>query len=211
MLPLAPIVIGLWVEEHNYGFLNLFQFSDIMNFLIGFIFLDLIIYFQHRIFHKVNIFWRIHKVHHSDIEIDASTALRFHPIEIGISLLVKSTAIIIIGANLITIIIFEVLLNSLSIFNHSNIFINKKHDKILRYLIVTPDMHRVHHSVKRDEIDKNFGFCLTWWDYFFRTYKIKPKDDHILMKLGLPNIRKENALSLKNLFLMPFRKKSEII
>ena len=112
MLPLAPVAIGLWVTKNNYGLLNLFQFPEIINFIIAFIFLDLTIYLQHRIFHKVNIFWRIHKIHHSDIQIDASTALRFHPIEIAISLLVKSTAIIIIGANLITIIIFEVLLNS---------------------------------------------------------------------------------------------------
>ena len=191
-------LVAIWVAENDYALIG-FQ----MPVLLAIVLLDLIIYWQHRLFHVVPFFWRLHKVHHSDNAIDASTALRFHPVEIILSLLVKFIAIIAFGIPVLAIVIFEVLLNATALFNHSNIKV--PFDNILRLFIVTPDMHRVHHSVIPGETNSNYGFNVPWWDRVFGSYVAQPEQGHEGMKIGL-NQYEGGETSLVKLLWMPFKK-----
>jgi sterol desaturase/sphingolipid hydroxylase (fatty acid hydroxylase superfamily) len=173
--------------------------------LFGFLVLDLAIYAQHVAFHKVSLLWRLHRMHHADLDIDVSTGLRFHPIEIILSMLIKIAIVILIGVPAIAVIAFEVVLNATSMFNHSNAAMPLWLDRIVRMLVVTPDMHRVHHSVLRHETDSNFGFNLPWWDRLFGTYCPQPQAGHDCMTIGLPNFRDPQELRLDRLITQPFR------
>ena len=190
-------LVAIWVAENDYALIG-FQ----MPVLLAIVLLDLIIYWQHRLFHVVPFFWRLHKVHHSDNAIDASTALRFHPVEIILSLLVKFIAIIAFGIPVLAIVIFEVLLNATALFNHSNIKV--PFDNILRLFIVTPDMHRVHHSVIPGETNSNYGFNVPWWDRVFGSYVAQPEQGHQDMKIGLSQYE-GGETSLLKLLWMPFK------
>jgi len=197
LLPMTAGLFAVWVAEKDLALLG-FQ----MPVLLAIFLLDLIIYWQHRIFHVVPAFWRLHKVHHSDNAIDTSTALRFHPAEIVLSMLIKFAAIILFGIPVLAIVIFEILLNATALFNHSNIKI--PFDRIMRLFIVTPDMHRVHHSVIPDETNSNYGFNVPWWDRIFGTYVAQPEQGHQSMQIGLSQYE-GGETSLLQLLLMPFK------
>jgi sterol desaturase/sphingolipid hydroxylase (fatty acid hydroxylase superfamily) len=173
--------------------------------LIGFLALDLAIYAQHVAFHKVPVLWRLHRMHHADLDIDVSTGLRFHPIEIIISMLIKMAIVVLIGVPAVAVVAFEVVLNATSMFNHSNTAMPLWLDRVVRLIVVTPDMHRVHHSIKRHETDSNFGFNLPWWDRLFGTYRPQPEAGHDGMTIGLPIFRDPQELRLDRLITQPFR------
>ena len=203
-LPITVIEFSLWVQSHDLGFLNFLAVPQFFTFVLGLLFLDLAIYVQHVIFHKVNFLWKIHRVHHVDKDIDVTTGLRFHPLEIILSLFIKISVVFLLGISPFTIFVFEIILNTTSMFNHSNLSLPLYLDKILRFFVVTPDMHRVHHSVYLKETDSNFGFNLPWWDYLFNTYVSQPKDGHRKMKIGMKHFRSKKYISLLVLLLLPF-------
>ncbi|MBL8260188.1 MAG: sterol desaturase family protein, partial [Candidatus Competibacteraceae bacterium] len=165
--------------------------------------LDLVIYAQHVAFHKIPALWRLHQMHHTDLDFDVTTALRFHPLEIALSMLIKLAAVIALGAPAAAVMLFEVILNAAAMFNHGNARLPLALDRALRQIIVTPDMHRVHHSVHRDETDSNFGFNLSWWDRLFGTYRDQPRDGHAGMTIGLHYFRDWRAIRLHGLLLQP--------
>ena len=161
---------------------------------------------QHRIFHYLPFLWRFHKIHHIDHEMDVTTAIRFHPIEIFLSFFIKSAAIIILGISPIAVIIFVIILNVSAMFSHGNITVPKKLDQLLRLVIITPDMHRIHHCVIPSETNSNFGFNLSWWDKIFNTYKAQPSQGHDKMKIGLNEYQDASQTNLMTLLLIPFGK-----
>jgi sterol desaturase/sphingolipid hydroxylase (fatty acid hydroxylase superfamily) len=167
--------------------------------------LDLAIYLQHVLFHAVPALWRLHRMHHADLEFDVSTGLRFHPIEILLSMLIKFAVIGALGAPALSVLIFEVLLNATSMFNHGNVRIPLGFDRVLRWLVVTPDMHRVHHSILARETNSNFGFNLPWWDRLFGTYRAQPAAGHEAMTIGIEQFRDPRELGLDRMLIQPFR------
>ena len=186
------------------GLLNQFTIPFPAAIIISILLLDLIIYFQHVIFHTIPIFWRLHMAHHADLDIDVTTGLRFHPLELILSQAIKIAAILLIGPPVLAVILFEILLNGTSMFNHGNIHIPSKIDRILRLIVVTPDMHRVHHSVVIRETNSNFGFNFPLWDRLFRTYRAEPAAGHKKMVIGLSQFRDSRLLTLPRLLVLPF-------
>ncbi|MFN4353457.1 sterol desaturase family protein [Parvibaculum sp.] len=184
-VPLLATGVALEAERLGFGLFHWTGTPYIAAFLLSLLALDLLVYGQHVLFHKAGFLWRLHRVHHADPHVDATTGIRFHPVEILISMCVKMAAVALLGAPVAAVILFEVLLNAAAMFNHSNLRIGEKADRILRLFIVTPDMHRVHHSVHRDEHDMNFGFSISVWDRLFGTYRAAPREGHIAMRLGL--------------------------
>ena len=169
------------------------------------IILDLAIYLQHVLFHAVPALWRLHRMHHADLEFDVSTGLRFHPIEILLSMLIKFAVVAALGAPALSVLIFEVLLNATSMFNHANVRIPLGIDRVLRWLVVTPDMHRVHHSILARETNSNFGFNLPWWDRLFGTYRPQPAAGHEAMTIGIEQFRDPRELWLDRMLAQPFQ------
>ena len=167
--------------------------------------LDLAIYLQHVLFHAVPSLWRLHRMHHADLEFDVSTGLRFHPIEILLSMVIKFIVVAALGAPAVAVLIFEVLLNATSMFNHGNVRIPTGLDRMLRWIVVTPDMHRVHHSILSRETNSNFGFNLPWWDRLFGTYRAQPTAGHDGMTIGIEQFREPRELGLDRMLLQPFR------
>jgi sterol desaturase/sphingolipid hydroxylase (fatty acid hydroxylase superfamily) len=167
--------------------------------------LDLLIYFQHRVFHAVPFLWRLHRVHHADPELDASSGLRFHPVEILLSMAIKMAAVVALGAPAEAVLVFEVLLNATSLFNHANLALPAWLDGALRLVLVTPDMHRVHHSEVREETDSDFGFCLSCWDRLFGTYRAEPAAGRLGMVIGVVEFRADQEQRLDRLLAQPFR------
>jgi sterol desaturase/sphingolipid hydroxylase (fatty acid hydroxylase superfamily) len=188
--PVIPVTAAVFAPVGLLSFV-----PPVLDVIIAILLLDLLIYFQHRLAHSWRPFWQLHKMHHTDLDIDFTTAVRFHPLEMVISLFIKVIAILILAPPVIAVIIFEVMLNVLPMFNHSNLRLPFWLDKALRRLLVTPDMHRVHHSIYRHENNSNFGFNLSVWDRIFGTYVSQPKDGHEKMTIGLPIFRKEKHLS----------------
>ncbi len=193
-----------WAQKHHLGFFNHFEIPSYFEILLSIILLDFVIYLQHIAFHKIPLCWRFHKVHHTDLDIDVTTGLRFHPLEIIVSLFIKMAAIVILGPSPLAVILFEIILNATSQFNHSNIHIPETMDQTLRMILVTPDMHRVHHSTTPLETNSNFGFSLPWWDHLWKTYRQEPHLPHVSMEIGLPQYRNSEKLNLLNLLRMPF-------
>jgi sterol desaturase/sphingolipid hydroxylase (fatty acid hydroxylase superfamily) len=205
LFPTAAVGAAIYATEHSWGLFNNMTLSSWITVIISLIIMDMLIYFQHRIFHKIPILWRLHLVHHADLDYDLSTGLRFHPIEIILSMLIKFAIILILGIPIIAVILFEIILNSVAIFNHSNISFPKKLDRILRWFIVTPDMHRVHHSVEIDETNSNFGFNLPWWDRIFKSYRQQTRATNIT--IGLPEYRKpQQVYGIIQMLRLPFKK-----
>jgi len=205
--PTAAIGVAIYTNNNSIGLFNFFELPFIPRVILSILLLDLIIYTQHRFFHTIDFFWKFHKVHHSDMDYDVTTGFRFHPLEILLSMIIKIFFIFILGVPIIAVLIFEVILSTLAVFNHSNINLPKKLDKILRYFIVTPDMHRIHHSVYSDELNSNYGFNLTLWDRLFKTYKESPKDSYTTMTIGLKNAQDENkTVSILSILKLPFLK-----
>ena len=206
VFPITLAGIALFTEERKIGAFNLFSGYMVIKTVLSIIILDLAIYWQHVLFHKIPLFWLIHRMHHTDLDIDVTSGLRFHPIEIIISTIIKVVVIVIFGMPVLSVIIFEILLNATSMFNHSNIFILLNIDHYLRLFIVTPDMHRVHHSIFREETNSNFGFNLACWDRIFKTYHAQPKVGHLKMTIGLETFRNIKYLNLPWLLIIPFIK-----
>ena len=209
ILPLVPIKMAFVAQEKAIGLLNKINIFYGLRLVIEVLLLDLLLYWQHRVFHKVGFLWRLHKMHHVDLELDSTTGVRFHTIEILISTLLKVGVIALIGASPISVVVFEIILNSASLFNHGNFYIPIKVDKILRKVLITPDMHRVHHSVFINERNSNFGFSVPWWDFIFKSYKSQPKEGHENMKLGIEDMPKEKYTYFPKMLLVPFLKKQQ--
>ncbi len=204
LFPMSAVGVALLSSEIGWGAFNYAAISSWWTGIIVVVILDLTIYIQHFLFHKVPFFWRLHRMHHTDLDIDVTTGARFHPVEIIFSMGVKAAMVIILGAPAWSVLAFEVLLNATSMFNHSNIFMNKQSDRVLRLFIVTPDMHRVHHSVTTKETDSNFGFNLPWWDHLFGTYCDQPASGHDRMTIGLANYRERKWLTIPWMLVVPF-------
>jgi sterol desaturase/sphingolipid hydroxylase (fatty acid hydroxylase superfamily) len=205
LIPVAAVGVAMIAAQNGWGLLNITPWPVWLELLIGFLALDLAIYAQHVAFHKVPLLWRLHRMHHADPDIDVSTGLRFHPIEIVLSMLIKIAVVVLIGVPAFAVIAFEVVLNATSMFNHSNAAMPVWLDRAVRLIVVTPDMHRVHHSVLRQETDSNFGFNLPWWDRLFGTYRAQPQGGHNRMTIGLPIFRDPRELRLDRLITQPFR------
>jgi sterol desaturase/sphingolipid hydroxylase (fatty acid hydroxylase superfamily) len=208
LVPTAAVGASLYAAGHGFGLINYLQLRLSIAALIGFLALDLVIYAQHVVFHKVPLLWRLHRMHHADLDIDVTTGVRFHPLEIVISLLIKMAVIVELGIPVVAVILFEVVLNVTSMFNHSNASMPAGLDRALRLIVVTPDMHRVHHSILRRETDSNFGFNLPWWDRLFGTYRAQPEAGHIGMTIGIPMFRDPGELRIDRMITQPFRNDS---
>jgi sterol desaturase/sphingolipid hydroxylase (fatty acid hydroxylase superfamily) len=207
LLPITAIGAALAAGSTGWGLLHLWPVSPWLAFPVTILVLDLAIYAQHVLFHAVPALWRLHRMHHADLGFDVSTGLRFHPGEILLSALWKIAVVAALGAPPIAVLAFEVLLNATAMFNHANIGLGRL-DRQLRWLLVTPDMHRIHHSVIRQETDSNFGFNLPWWDRLFRTYRARPEAGQLGMTIGLPEFRRPAESRLDRLLTQPFRSPS---
>ncbi|MDX1451984.1 MAG: sterol desaturase family protein [Oleiphilaceae bacterium] len=204
LLPgIAAVQAALIAEQQQWGLFYWLDMTPIWTLLLAVLFLDLAIYFQHRVFHAVPVLWRLHRLHHSDPDFDTTTALRFHPLEIALSMLIKFVVVWLLGAPVIAVIVFEVLLNAAALFNHGNVRLPRRIDAVLRLLIVTPDMHRVHHSTLPHETNSNFGFNFPWWDRLFRTYRAQPQAGHTAMHIGLQEFPRASTRRFVDLLLQP--------
>ena len=202
LIPITPVAAALLLQERNGGLLNFFDLPYWAAVIIGFIVLDLA-NLQHVMFHTVPVLWRLHMMHHADLDFDLTTGLRFHPIEIILSMILKMTVIVALGPPVVAALTFEILLNGMAMFNHGNIAIPIIMDKWLRWLVVTPDMHRVHHSVVIRETNSNYGFNLSIWDRLFGTYLPQPAKGHLDMTIGLSQFRDHRRLTLPWLLILP--------
>jgi sterol desaturase/sphingolipid hydroxylase (fatty acid hydroxylase superfamily) len=202
--PLSAVAAGLWAEDHQSGLLQVVALPDVVRIVVAILALDLTIYAQHVAMHYVPWLWRLHRVHHADLDFDVTTGIRFHTLEIVLSLGIKLAAVVLLGAPALAVLIFEVVLNATSMFSHANLRLPLGVDSLIRWLLVTPDMHRVHHSVDRRETNSNFGFNVPWWDWLFRTYRAQPAAGHQRMTIGQAAPRNErDASRLDRLLLMP--------
>lgn len=207
LFPIAAVAIAIFAKDNNIGLFNILETNTFFEIILCIIILDFIIYWQHRFFHTINFFWKFHKVHHSDMDYDLTTGFRFHPIEIVFSMIIKFFFILILGAPVIAVVCFEIILSTLAIFNHSNINLNKKLDFVLRLFIVTPDMHRIHHSIFSNELNSNYGFNISLWDRIFKSYTSSPKNSYQTMTIGLKNLQDERkTVSLFSILKLPFIK-----
>lgn len=205
-LPLLAVGAALDAEAQGWGLFNVLALPSWLEVLLTILILDLAIWAQHLVTHKVPILWRLHRVHHADRDVDVTTAIRFHPVEIALSMLLKIGLVYLLGAPALGVILFEIILNGTAMFNHSNIKLHVGIEAVLRRFLVTPDMHRVHHSVHRDEHDSNYGFALSIWDRIFRTYIPQPRGGHDGMTTGL-QWQDERPAKLGWSLWLPFRRK----
>ena len=206
LFPTSAVGLALLAEAKGFGLFNAWPVAGWFSIIASVVVLDLAIYLQHVLFHAVPALWRLHRMHHADLEFDVTTGARFHPIEIVLSMLIKLSVIGALGAPAVAVLIFEVLLNGTAMFNHSNIRLPTHMDRVLRWFIVTPDMHRVHHSVVVRETNSNFGFNLPWWDRLFGTYRDQPAAGHEAMAIGIEQIRDPAEQRLDRMLTQPFRK-----
>jgi len=204
LFPAGAIGASLWAEGQDLGLLNMVSLSPVASIIIAVILLDLSIYLQHLLFHAMPLLWRLHMVHHADRDIDVTTGLRFHPIEILLSMLIKMGVVVLLGAPVLAVLIFEIVLNGMAMFNHANAKLPYALDRIIRTLFVTPDMHRVHHSVIRHETNSNYGFNLSVWDRLFGTYIAQPESGHSNMTIGLSQFLQEPAHRITWMLRLPF-------
>jgi sterol desaturase/sphingolipid hydroxylase (fatty acid hydroxylase superfamily) len=202
--PFLAVAFAGVAQANGWGLFNRVAAPYWVAVAVSFVALDFIIYLQHRLFHAVPLFWRLHMVHHADPDFDASTGIRFHPIEIVLSMAIKFGAIALLGAPAFAVVLFEVVLNATSVFSHANWRLPLGLDRVLRMVLVTPDMHRVHHSVIRRETDSNFGFNFSFWDRLFGTYRPQPEAGHDAMTIGLPHYQHQRRQGLVWMLLLPF-------
>lgn len=207
--PILAVGVAALAEARGWGLLGAVDWPQWIEALIAITVLDFAIWLQHVVSHKVPILWRVHRVHHADRDFDVTTGFRFHPIEIALSMVWKFAVIVALGAGPLAVVIFEVILSALAMFNHANVAIPANLDRILRLVIVTPDMHRVHHSVIHRETDSNYGFNLSLWDKVFGTYRAQPEAGHCEMQIGLPQHRGFEAARLGWSLLLPFRNRDK--
>ncbi|PCJ85442.1 MAG: fatty acid hydroxylase [Thiotrichaceae bacterium] len=205
LFPAAAIGVAVFASEQGWGLLNYYNVPPMIAVIVSVVAMDFVIYVQHVMVHAIPVLWRLHRVHHADLDFDVTTGARFHPIEIILSMLIKFATIILLGAPVVAVIIFEVMLNATAMFNHSNVRLNLVVDKWLRLILVTPDMHRVHHSVEDDETNSNFGFSLPWWDRLCGTYRDQPRGGHENMTIGIHSFRDTKMTSwISGMLVMPF-------
>ena len=204
-VPLAAVAAAAWAQANGWGLLNWLDVPGWIALPLAIVILDLAIWGQHVASHKIPVLWRLHKVHHTDVEFDVTTAVRFHPIEIALSMLWKIVVVLALGASPWAVVLFEVILNGCAMFNHANITLPQWLDRAVRLVLVTPDMHRVHHSVYRSEHDMNYGFNLSIWDRLFGTYKAQPHDGHVDMVIGQKSHLNEDPTKLGWSLRLPFR------
>ncbi len=209
-VPLTAVAAAFYAEQNQLGLLNNVDWPSWIKILIVLVVLDLAIWAQHLASHKIPILWRIHRVHHADRDIDVTTAIRFHPIEIVLSMLWKIAVVVPLGASPFAVFLFEAILNGCALFNHSNVKLPQPVDRVLRLFIVTPDMHRVHHSVFRPEHDSNYGFNLSLWDRVFRTYTAQPRDGHLGMRVGLEPFQTTSPTRLGWSLWLPFKGEASV-
>jgi sterol desaturase/sphingolipid hydroxylase (fatty acid hydroxylase superfamily) len=203
LFPTAIVGLALGGEERGWGLLNSLRLPPWIAVIVAVIVLDLAIYFQHVLFHAVPALWRLHRMHHADLEFDVTTGVRFHPVEIVLSMIIKFGVVLAAGAPALAVLIFEVLLNATSMFNHGNVRLPQPIDRFLRKIVVTPEMHRVHHSIEPAETNSNFGFNLPWWDRLFGTYRAQPAAGHTGMKIGIDLFRRVEDLRLDRMLIQP--------
>lgn len=201
--PVVAVGLAITAQEQGWGLLNNFAIPGWFAIILSILALDLAIYLQHVMFHAVPALWRLHRMHHADLEFDVTTGLRFHPVEILLSMSIKLAVVAALGPPAVAVLIFEVLLNATAMFNHSNVGLPLGFDKALRWLVVTPDMHRVHHSIIPNETNSNFGFNLPWWDRLLGTYRAQPKEGHLAMTIGVDQFRTSRDLWLDRMLIQP--------
>ena len=205
IFPAAAVGIAIYAEERGAGLLHALDLAAGLKIVLALLALDLAIYLQHVVFHAVPLLWRLHRAHHADLEIDVTTGTRFHPVEMLLSMGIKAAAILVIGAPVLAVLVFEIALNATSMFNHSNVRLPRRLDAVLRWIVVTPDMHRVHHSIRPEETNRNFGFNFPWWDRLFGTYQRQPRDGHERMTIGIPACRDAaSCTTFSGILALPF-------
>lgn len=205
LFPLAAVGLAAFCAARGWGLLNHFQVPFWVAAPLAVVALDFVIWLQHVMVHAIPLLWRVHRVHHADVDYDVTTGARFHPLEILLSMLVKLAAVTVLGPPVVAVVVFEVLLNATAMFNHGNIRLPGAIDRVLRWIVVTPDMHRVHHSVVVDETNANFGFNLPWWDRLFGTYRAQPRAGHRAMTIGLRGHTDPHEVArLAGLLWLPF-------
>lgn len=205
IFPAAAVGVAAFAAEHGWGLLNYFDLPFVLAVTLSVVALDFIIYLQHVLVHAVPVLWRLHRVHHADLDYDVTTGARFHPIEIILSMLIKFATIVVLGPPVIAVVIFEVVLNAMAMFNHGNVRLPLGLDRVVRLLFVTPDMHRVHHSVEDNEANSNFGFNLSIWDRLFGTYIAQPREGHLGMTIGIHGYRDPKQVNqLPGMLALPF-------
>lgn len=207
VFPASAAGAAMWAQARGCGLFNLTGLEQGLAGLASIVLLDLLIYCQHVAFHHIPLFWRLHKMHHTDLDLDVTSGARFHPMEIFLSMVIKISVIVALGAPAWSVIVFEVVLNGTAMFNHSNVRMPPGLDRFLRTVVVTPDMHRVHHSVVIRETDSNFGFSFPWWDRIFGTYRAQPAAGHEGMRIGLANFRNPAELNVFKLIAIPLDKR----
>lgn len=206
LFPAAAVGVAVFAGEQGWGLLNYYQLPFLLAVVLSVVAMDFIIYLQHVLVHAVPALWRLHRVHHADLDYDVTTGSRFHPIEIILSMLIKFATIVALGPPVVAVIIFEVILNAMAMFNHGNIGLPKVIDKVVRWLVVTPDMHRVHHSVEDNEANSNYGFNLSIWDRLFGTYIDQPRKGHQGMTIGIHKYRDPKEVAqLPGMLILPFK------
>ena len=205
VFPAAAVGVAAFATENGWGLLNYYSLPAMVAVVVSIIAMDFVIYLQHVMVHAVPALWRLHRVHHADLDYDVTTGARFHTVEIMLSMLIKFATIIVLGPPVVAVVIFEVVLNATAMFNHGNVSLPKGLDRVLRWFLVTPDMHRVHHSVEDDEANSNFGFSLPWWDRLFGTYRDQPRGGHEGMTIGIHTFRNMKQVSwLPGMLVLPF-------
>ncbi len=207
LFPAAAIGVALYASQQQWGVFNQVGLPLWFEVIIAVIILDLCIYWQHRLFHRVPLLWQLHMMHHSDVDLDVTSGARFHPIEIILSMLIKMAIICLLGPAIVAILIFETILNAVAMFNHSNVRIPTEIDRCLRRFVVTPDMHRVHHSVIKTETNSNYGFNLPWWDHLFGSYCAQPAKGHDNMTIGLDQFQQSHTQTFRWMLSLPFKGK----
>lgn len=205
LFPAAAVGVAVVASEQGWGLFNYYQLPGWLAIVASVVIMDLVIYIQHVMVHAIPLLWRLHRVHHADLDYDVTTGSRFHTLEIILSMLIKFATILLLGPPVVAVIVFEIILNATAMFNHGNISLPKTLDKYLRWFLVTPDMHRVHHSIEDDEANSNFGFSLPWWDRIFGTYRAQPRAGHKGMTIGINKYRDPKQVSwLPGLLTLPF-------
>ena len=208
IFPAAAVGMASFTSTQGWGIFNYFELPFWLVVISSVVIMDFIIYLQHVMVHAVPALWRLHRMHHADLDFDVTTGARFHPLEIILSMLIKFSTIVVLGPPVLAVVIFEVILNATAMFNHGNVRLPLGLDRVLRWLVVTPDMHRVHHSVEDDEANSNFGFNLPWWDRLFGSYRDQPRAGHQAMTIGIHKYREPKQVAwLPGMLLLPFKGK----
>lgn len=208
-LPLVGVAAAVLANERSWGLFNQFEIQPLISIPLYIVAFDFTIYMQHRVFHRFKPLWRLHRMHHTDLDYDVSTGVRFHPVSILISATIKLGLIFLLGPLASAVLLSEIILNATSMFNHSNIKLPLRLDRALRYFIVTPDMHRIHHSVEMAEHNRNFGFNFPWWDRLFDTYREQPDKGHDSIEIGIRGYGEDNSIGIFSLLVQPLSKDQE--